>query len=159
MIPLMYGMFPFFSAVPTPHKHWRRWHRPMNTSRRHSPLFQLRPSSLFFFLAFAVTILIAHFSTWRYPVEIPRLREPEGKRTFSPRTRLAYYTDAKELFREAYEKVNTSPVFFGCSPNKNSTPSTARHVSSLVLDSATKSSSPQLLFAGLPPSQTIYLVV
>jgi hypothetical protein len=50
-------------------------------------------------------VVVAHFSTLRYPVEIPRIREREGKRYFSLRTRLAYYTDAKELFREAYEKV------------------------------------------------------
>jgi hypothetical protein len=56
------------------------------------------------FLLLAV-VVVAHFSTFRYPIEIPRVREREGKRYFSLRTRLAYYTDAKELFREAYEKV------------------------------------------------------
>jgi hypothetical protein len=61
-------------------------------------------TSLFLLLAVAV---IAHFSTLRYPVEMPRVREREGKRYFSLRTRLAYYTDAKELFREAYEKVRS----------------------------------------------------
>jgi hypothetical protein len=59
-------------------------------------------ASLFLLLA---AVVVAHFSTLRYPVEIPRVREREGKRYFSLRTRLAYYTDAKELFREAYEKV------------------------------------------------------
>jgi hypothetical protein len=112
----------------------------------------------FVFLSFVATILVAHFSTWQYPVEIPRLREPEGKRTFSLWTHLVYYTDAKELFRDAYEKVNTLLAFFGSCSNKNSTLSTARHVSSLVSDSATKSSFPQPLSAGLPPSPTIYSV-
>ncbi|KAE9370254.1 putative cytochrome P450 [Stipitochalara longipes BDJ] len=48
----------------------------------------------------------AQISTWRYPAEVVRVREPEGKRTFSFRTRLAYYTDARELFREAFEKYS-----------------------------------------------------
>jgi hypothetical protein len=62
------------------------------------------------------TAILAQVSTWRYPVEIARVREPEGKRTFSLRTRLAYYTDAKELFREAYEKVCPClPQVNGCS--------------------------------------------
>lgn len=61
-------------------------------------------TSLFLLLA---VVVVAHFSTLRYPVEIPRVREREGKRYFSLRTRLAYYTDAKELFREAYEKVRS----------------------------------------------------
>jgi hypothetical protein len=59
-------------------------------------------ASLFLLLT---AVVVAHLSTLRYPIEIPRVREREGKRYFSLRTRLAYYTDAKELFREAYEKV------------------------------------------------------
>jgi len=54
-----------------------------------------------------IAIFVAHLSTWEHPVEIPRIREAKGKRTFSFRTRLAYHTDAKKLFQEAYEKVYT----------------------------------------------------
>jgi hypothetical protein len=61
-------------------------------------------TSLFLLLA---TVVVTNFSTLRYPEEIPRVREREGKRSFSLRTRLAYYTDAKELFLEAYEKVRS----------------------------------------------------
>jgi hypothetical protein len=67
----------------------------------------VRTVVLISFLLFLTVVVIAHFSTLRYPVEIPRVREREGKRYFSLRTRLAYYTDAKELFREAYEKVRS----------------------------------------------------
>ena len=41
---------------------------------------------------------------------IPLIREPEGATSFRLRTRLAYYTDAKNLFREAYEKASTCLV-------------------------------------------------
>jgi len=58
--------------------------------------------------AIIIVVLYAQLSTWRYPAEIARVREPAGKRTFSLRTRLAYYTDARELFREAFEKVESS---------------------------------------------------
>jgi hypothetical protein len=42
----------------------------------------------------------------RYPNNLPRIREREGKTQFSLRTRLSYYTDAKAIFREAYEQVS-----------------------------------------------------
>ncbi|KAI9166290.1 Cytochrome P450 monooxygenase iccF [Paramyrothecium foliicola] len=38
------------------------------------------------------------------PSEIPLLRESKGARRFSLKTRLAYYTDCKSLFYEAYHK-------------------------------------------------------
>lgn len=52
------------------------------------------------------SILVGHFSTFRYPAEIPRVREPAGKRYFGLKTRLAYYTNAKGLYQDAYEKVS-----------------------------------------------------
>jgi hypothetical protein len=61
-------------------------------------------TSLFLLLA---VVVVAHFSTLRYAVEIPRVRERRGKRYFSLRIRLAYFTDTKEIFREAYEKVGS----------------------------------------------------
>jgi hypothetical protein len=42
----------------------------------------------------------------RYPANLPRVREKEGKTQFSFRTRLSYYTDAKRMYREAYEQVS-----------------------------------------------------
>jgi hypothetical protein len=58
-------------------------------------------------LLLLAVVVVAHFSTLHYPAEIPRVREREGKRYFGLRTRLAYYTDAKELVREAYEKLRS----------------------------------------------------
>ena len=57
-------------------------------------------------LAVVLTRLLSHLSSSRY-ADIPRLREPKGKTSFSLRTRLAYYTDSKQLFREAYENAST----------------------------------------------------
>lgn len=42
------------------------------------------------------------------PPTIPLFREPEGARRFSLRTRLAYYTDCKALYEEAWDKVSTT---------------------------------------------------
>ncbi|MCJ1420845.1 hypothetical protein MMC32_007204 [Xylographa parallela] len=42
------------------------------------------------------------FYSIRYPPNLPRIRE-NGKLRFSLRTRLAYYTDCANLFREAYD--------------------------------------------------------
>jgi hypothetical protein len=58
-------------------------------------------------LLLLAVVVVAHFSTLHYPAEIPRVREREGKRYFGLCTRLAYYTDAKELVREAYEKLRS----------------------------------------------------
>jgi hypothetical protein len=46
-----------------------------------------------------------------YPKGIPLIREPEGARRFSLRTRLAYYTDCEALFREAYQNVTNVPRY------------------------------------------------
>ena len=45
------------------------------------------------------------FYSIRYPPNLPRIRE-NGKLRFSLRTRLAYYTDCANLFREAYDTVS-----------------------------------------------------
>ncbi|MCJ1379500.1 hypothetical protein MMC17_002601 [Xylographa soralifera] len=52
-------------------------------------------------------LLVAlYFSDWffstHYPPNLPRIRE-NGKKRFSLRTRLAYYTDCANLYREAYD--------------------------------------------------------
>ncbi|KAH6887763.1 cytochrome P450 [Thelonectria olida] len=66
------------------------------------------PSPLGLAYAFAGCILIIivcerFFLGVPYPKGIPLIREPEGARRFSLRTRLAYYTDCEALFREAYQ--------------------------------------------------------
>ncbi|KAL6416301.1 cytochrome P450 [Ilyonectria robusta] len=40
-----------------------------------------------------------------YPPVVSLVREPAGARRFSIRTRLAYYTDCQNLFRDAYDNV------------------------------------------------------
>lgn len=58
------------------------------------------------FAALAV-LYVAHslFFSVPYPQGVPLIREPPGKRSFSWKTRLAYFTDCKSVFREAYEIV------------------------------------------------------
>ena len=45
------------------------------------------------------------FLTVPFPPGMPLVREPEGARRFSWKTRLAYYTDCERLYNEAYENV------------------------------------------------------
>jgi hypothetical protein len=54
-----------------------------------------------------VGISALYISSIRYPANIPRLRENEGVTRFRLKTRMAYYTDCKNMFREAYEKVTS----------------------------------------------------
>ena len=50
-----------------------------------------------------------------YPPGMPLVREPEGARRFSIRTRLAYYLDCERLFKDAYNNVNLSnPLLHAC---------------------------------------------
>lgn len=58
------------------------------------------------FAAFIVAVLLLdRFVTGTpYPPDIPLIREPEGTRRFSLRTRLAYYIDCKGLFEEAWDQ-------------------------------------------------------
>ncbi|KAJ3538649.1 hypothetical protein NM208_g5815 [Fusarium decemcellulare] len=49
-------------------------------------------------------VLIEHFIFGiPYPPKIPLVREPVGARRFSIRTRLAFYIDCQNLFRDAYD--------------------------------------------------------
>lgn len=56
-------------------------------------------------IALILAGVIGNLSRLRYPADLPRIREPKGRTTFSLRTRLAYYTDAEALFRDAYLNV------------------------------------------------------
>lgn len=60
-------------------------------------------------LAGSVTILVLYLVETLihvpFPPGIPLIREPEGARRFSLRTRYAYLTDCQALFREAYHDV------------------------------------------------------
>ncbi|KAM0335535.1 hypothetical protein ACHAQA_000583 [Verticillium albo-atrum] len=51
-----------------------------------------------------VTTLLSIIFGLQYPSNLPRLREKPGARSFSFKTRLAYYTDCEALYREAHEK-------------------------------------------------------
>lgn len=55
----------------------------------------------------ALYLLERHVLSVPYPEGIPLVREPEGARRFSLRTRLAYFVDCEALFRDAY--VNVGP--------------------------------------------------
>lgn len=52
-----------------------------------------------------VGLAVLYYSTIRYPANLPRLREHEGATRFSLKTRIAYYTECKNMYREAYDKV------------------------------------------------------
>jgi hypothetical protein len=49
-----------------------------------------------------------YFVTIRYPSNLPRVRERKGATRFSLTTRLAYFTNCKSLYEEAYEKVRSA---------------------------------------------------
>ncbi|KAH8672567.1 putative cytochrome P450 [Tricladium varicosporioides] len=55
-------------------------------------------------IAFLAASLLSVFSGIYIPPNLPRIREPKGNFSFSIRTRLAYYNDAKALFQEIYDK-------------------------------------------------------
>jgi hypothetical protein len=49
-----------------------------------------------------------YFVTIGYPSNLPRVRERKGATRFSLTTRLAYFTNCKSLYDEAYEKVRSA---------------------------------------------------
>lgn len=63
------------------------------------------------FITALIGFSILYFVTIRYPSNLPRVREPPGATRFRLKTRLAFLTDCKALFNEAYEKVSI-PVWF-----------------------------------------------
>ena len=78
--------------------------------------------------------LIVHFFTYYLfpglPATIPRVRD-EGKARFSFRTRWAYMTDCRRLYRETYEQVSDLP--FNSLLTLSSIPKSGKHASSLFL--------------------------
>lgn len=63
--------------------------------------------TLLILLAVTVGITIRQIFTICYPANLPRVREEDKATRFSLKTRLAYYTDCKNIFREAYERVRS----------------------------------------------------
>lgn len=77
-----------------------------------SQLFPLMTSPLGIALTVSGSILVLYLIEHYilgvpYPPEIPLVREPVGARRFSIRTRLAFYTDCQNLFRDAYDNVRS----------------------------------------------------
>lgn len=60
-------------------------------------------------LALALCLLERYVTGVPYPPSIPLVREPAGTRRFSLRTRLAYYTDCRTLFEDAWNQVTFFP--------------------------------------------------
>lgn len=58
------------------------------------------------FIAALAHLLVGYFTQVRYPPNLPRVREPAGATRFSLKTRWAYYTDCKALYKEAYDTAS-----------------------------------------------------
>ncbi|EOO00787.1 putative cytochrome p450 protein [Phaeoacremonium minimum UCRPA7] len=58
------------------------------------------------FVVIASLYIINSLISPPFPKDVPYIREPPGKRSFSLRTRWAYLTDCQPLFREAYENYS-----------------------------------------------------
>jgi predicted CDP-diglyceride synthetase/phosphatidate cytidylyltransferase len=65
-------------------------------------------SALIVFIAISIFLI---FFSIRYPRNLPLVREKIGKTRFSLKTRLAYYTDCGNLYRDAYENVRLLSPF------------------------------------------------
>lgn len=52
-------------------------------------------------------LLIYRAFAIRYPANLPLVGEPDGKRSFSWRTRWRYYTDCEALYKETYDNVGS----------------------------------------------------
>lgn len=75
------------------------------------PLFSPLGVASVAILGFAALYCIERFLLSQpMPKGIPLIREPEGARSFSLRTRLAYLRDCQSLFREAYHNVSATAV-------------------------------------------------
>lgn len=51
-------------------------------------------------------LVVGYFTQVSYPPNLPRVREPAGATRFSLKTRWAYYTNCKALYKEAYETAS-----------------------------------------------------
>ena len=58
------------------------------------------------FLVAGVVVIDHFFLSPEYPDGVDLIREPPGARRFSVQTRLAYYTDCRALYKEAWTKVS-----------------------------------------------------
>lgn len=98
--------------------------------------------------------------TVHLPKGVPLIREPPGATRFSLKTRLAYYTDCRALFREAYDNVCCEILL----PHgmiltlAYSTQRRARPSSFLALASGQSSSFPPVPCAGLWPNPKAFSV-
>jgi hypothetical protein len=68
--------------------------------------------ALIAFIVFIIITISLIFFTIRYPRNLPRVREKEGKTRFRLKTRLAYYTDCRNLYYDAYENVRLELIYF-----------------------------------------------
>jgi hypothetical protein len=57
-------------------------------------------------LVAGVVVIDHFFLSPEYPDGVDLIREPPGARRFSVQTRLAYYTDCRALYKEAWTKVS-----------------------------------------------------
>jgi hypothetical protein len=71
----------------------------------------LQSLALIILVITVVCVLNVYISGIRYPSNLPRFGEKEGATSFSWRTRKAWYTDCRNMFREAYENVGQNHVF------------------------------------------------
>ena len=68
-------------------------------------LGNLKSISLVTLLVTIVGISFVYFTRIRYPANLPRYGENEGATSFRLKTRMKYYTDCKNMFKDVYEKV------------------------------------------------------
>jgi hypothetical protein len=68
-------------------------------------LGNLKSIALATLLVTIVGISFVYFTRIRYPANLPRYGEKEGATSFRLKTRMAYYTDCKNMFKDIYEKV------------------------------------------------------
>lgn len=67
---------------------------------------------LIFVLGSLVYVIERFLVSTPYPPNIALIREGPDARRFSLRTRLAYYTDCKSLFQEAWDKVRILSFYY-----------------------------------------------
>ncbi|KAF4124822.1 Cytochrome P450 [Geosmithia morbida] len=58
----------------------------------------------FVFLVLAAYLIERFITGVAYPPSIPLIREPEGARSFSLRTRISYYTECKAIYEDAWNQ-------------------------------------------------------
>lgn len=106
-------------------------------------LSTLQTTAVISILFILLVVLSVYFTTIKYPAHLPRYGEKEGATSFSLKTRKTYYTNCKNMFKEAYEKVCLHLLCLAQEQllTSPSIPSTAAQFSSQASASATRSSS------------------